>query len=105
CSSHHEKGTTVTNTEHSPKARHNTGFFATLRALLSSQGTGAPAPSSAVNRVSPQTAAGKLTDLGSSKRVLRSNNTTNRRSPRRLLRSLTLAPLLVFVSVLAFSAT
>jgi hypothetical protein len=37
----HEKGTTVTNTEHSPKAPHSTGIFAMLCGLLGAKGTGA----------------------------------------------------------------
>ena len=36
-----EKGTTMINTEHSSKAPHSTGIFATLRALLHVQGSGA----------------------------------------------------------------
>jgi len=38
----HRKGTTVINTEHSPKAPHSTGIFAALRALLRIKGSGAP---------------------------------------------------------------
>ena len=80
----------MTNTEHPTKTPSpRTGFFAALRALFVSEGTSAPSGAPAVNPVSQQAAAGKLTKRGSSRRVLR---------------SLTLVPLLVFVSALAFSA-
>jgi len=61
--------------------------------------TAAVRPATVVSPVQQETAAGKLTDLGSSKRVLRSNNNANQGSPHALLRSLTIAPLLVLIAL------
>jgi hypothetical protein len=89
---HHQKGMSVTPTEPTPKSASTSksGFFAALCGLLRVNGSGAPSGTSAVSRVSQQAVAGKTL--------------TNPRSSRRLLRSMTLAPLLVFVSALAFTA-
>src|ERR1700722_8902943 len=67
-------------------------------------------PATVVNPVQRETAAGKLTDLGSSKRVLRSYNTTNlnlksTHQPHPPTRLLILTSLLALIALFAFSAT
>jgi hypothetical protein len=59
----------------------------------------------AINRVQPPTAAGKLTNRWSSRPRLRSQSDTDRLSPRALLRSWTLAPLLVLAALLLPAAS
>jgi hypothetical protein len=91
--------------EHPPKPPRITGFFDLLRGLFRVQGSSAPSSASAVTRLQPLPAASKPNQpRGSQGRLSVAIAKTNMRKPRALLRSLTLAPLLL-VCALAFSAT